>query len=89
MPSANGKVEHRQEISHRLCLSRGIVSGLLWAEAIDGHQPVGTCTACSDLMLPLPPEEIGPRLVYPARCRGCGREVQGVGPRPAKKGAER
>jgi hypothetical protein len=96
MPSVPGKVEHRSDIHHRMCLSYGVVSDSLWQEAIDAHQPVGTCTrpttpgaSCGGLMRALPAEERGGRMFYPARCATCGREVEGQGPRPAKKGAER
>lgn len=98
MPSVPGKVEqHRQDIHHRMCQSYGVVSGLLWQEAIDARQPVGVCTrptgkttSCGGLMRPLPAEERHGRMFYPAKCATCGREVEGQGPRPAKaKGAER
>jgi hypothetical protein len=80
---------HRREIWSSLCIGYDAVSGLLWQAAIDGNQPVGTCSQCQQLMRPLPPETHGPRIVYPARCAGCGREAQGMGPRPEKprKGA--
>lgn len=76
--------QHRREIWPSLCLSYGIVSGLLWAEAIANNQPVGTCARCGQLMRPLTPEQVRERVVYPARCAGCGREVEGMGPRVEK-----
>lgn len=76
---------HRHDIHPRLCLSYGIVSGLLWQDAIDTCQPVGTCTRCGGLMRPGPAEERARRMFYPARCAGCGREVEGQGPRPPKE----
>lgn len=80
--------ESRREIWPALCLSYGIVSGLLWAEAIAGNRPVGTCSRCGQFMRPQPPEQVGQRIVYPARC-ACGREVEGMGPRVEKpKGAK-
>jgi hypothetical protein len=80
---------HRREIWSSLCIGYDAVSGLLWQAAIDACQPVGVCSACQRFMQPLPPETHGPRVVYPARCAGCGREAQGMGPRPEKprKGA--
>jgi hypothetical protein len=81
--------EHRREIWSSLCIGYDAVSGIEWAKALDGGQAVGTCSACQQLLKPLPPEEVGHRVVYPARCVGCGREVSGMGPRPAKaKGGE-
>lgn len=85
--------QHRQEIHRRVCLSYGVVSGLLWQQALDARQPVGTCSRpvgaghCGGLMRGLEPEERGGRMFYAARCATCGREVEGQGPRPAKKGA--
>lgn len=81
--------QHRREIWPALCLGYGVVSGLLWQQAIDANQFVGNCSTCPGHMKPLPAEQRGPRVVYPARCGGCGREVEGMGPRPAKpqKGA--
>ena len=78
------ELQHRREIWSSLCIGYGVVSGLLWREAIDTNQPVGTCSACSQLMRPLEPEHRGNRIVYPARCAGCGREVEGMGPRVEK-----
>lgn len=76
--------QHRREIWPGLCLSYGVVSGIEWAKAIDAGQAVGTCSRCQQLMKPLAPEQRERRVVYPARCVGCGREVQGLGPRPPK-----
>lgn len=82
--------EHRRDISHRLCLSYDVVSDILWRQALAEHQPVGTCTRptraghCGGLMRGLEPEQRGQRMFYPAKCRTCGREVEGQGPRPAK-----
>jgi hypothetical protein len=89
--------EHRHDIHPRLFLSYGIVSDILWRQALDARQPVGVCSRpvgtghCGGLMRGLEPEQRGPRWFYPARCSACGREVEGQGPRPAKasKGAER
>lgn len=88
-------VQHRQDIHRRVCSSYGVVSDILWREAMDLRQPVGTCTACGGLMRPMEPERIGPepregetdrrRVAYPARCAGCGREVEGQGPRVQKQ----
>lgn len=92
MPSVPGKVEqHRHDIHPRLCLSYGVVSDILWRQALDEHQPVGSCTACHGLMRGLEPEQRGQRMFYPAKCSTCGREVEGQGPRPAKaaKGDQR
>lgn len=77
--------EHRREIYGRLCLSYGVISDILWREAIDLHQPVGICGTCGQLMRPLLPEKRGQRWHYPARCAGCGREVEGQGPRVPKQ----
>lgn len=79
----------RREIWPSLCIGHDAVSGLLWQQAIDGNQPVGTCSICGQFMRPQPPEQVRARIVYPARCAGCGREVEGMGPRPEKpkKGA--
>jgi hypothetical protein len=78
--------QHRHDIHPRMTLSFGVISGLLWQEAIDTRQPVGTCTACGALMRPEKPEQRGRRMFYPARCSNaaCGREVEGQGPRVAK-----
>jgi predicted amidophosphoribosyltransferase len=78
------RTQHRREIWASLCIGYDAVSGLLWQQAIDFNQPVGTCSKCGQLMRPLPPETHGKRVVYPARCAGCGREVEGMGPRPEK-----
>jgi predicted amidophosphoribosyltransferase len=80
---------HRREIWSSLCIGYDAVSGLLWQEAIDANQPVGTCSRCGQFMRPLDPDKVGQRVVYPARCAGCGREVEGMGARPErpKKGA--
>lgn len=81
-------IQHRQDIHRRVCLSYGVVSDLLWREAMETRQPVGNCTRCGGLMRPEEPYEAARRMHYPARCAGCGREVEGKGPRPPKKGAE-
>lgn len=81
--------DHRQDIHRRVCTAYGVVSDILWREAMDEHQPVGNCTrtGCGGLMRPLEPYEAGRRMHYPARCASCGREVEGKGPQPPKKGA--
>lgn len=81
--------EHRQDIHRRVCLSYGVISDIEWHRAIDTREPVGNCTNCGDLMRPETPYENARRMHYPARCAGCGREVEGKGPRPSKseKGA--
>lgn len=90
--------EHRHDIHPRLCSSYGVVSDILWRQALDARQPVGTCSRpvgptghCGGLMRGLEPEERHGRWFYAARCATCGREVEGQGPRPAKaaKGGER
>lgn len=86
--------EHRHDIHPRLCLSYGVISGLLWQQHLDARQPVGVCSRpvgaghCGGLMRGLQPEQRGERMFYPAGCSTCGREVEGQGPRPAKKGGE-
>ncbi len=77
--------EHRREIYARLCLSYGVISGLLWQEAIDLRQPVGNCSVCPGLMRPGTPEQRGRRMHYPARCAVCGREGECQGPRVPKE----
>ena len=77
--------QHRQDIHRRVCLSYGVISDLLWRDAINTRQPVGVCTECGGLMRPGTPEERSRRWFYPARCAGCGREVEGKGPRPGKE----
>ena len=79
--------QHRQDISRRVCLSYGVISDLLWRDAIELREPVGNCTRCGGLMRPGPdePYENARRMHYPARCASCGREVEGKGPRPTKQ----
>jgi len=79
-------VQHRQDISRAVCSSYGVVSDILWREALETRHPVGTCTRCGGLMRPEEPEQRGRRMFYPARCANaaCGREVEGQGPRPPK-----
>lgn len=83
--------QHRREIWASLCIGYDAVSDILWRQAIDANQPVGTCSKCQQLMRPMPPEERGRRWFYTARCANtmCRREVEGMGPRPPKpvKGA--
>jgi hypothetical protein len=77
--------QHRQDIHRRVCLSYGIVSDLLWREALETRQPVGNCSRCaSGLMRPREPEQVGRRWTYEATCAGCGHTAVGVGPRPPK-----
>jgi len=76
--------EHRREIWPSMCIGYGVVSGIEWARALDAGLAVGTCSRCGQLMKPLPAEQQGARIVYPARCAGCGREAQGMGPRVEK-----
>lgn len=78
---------HRRDIWPGLCIGYDAVSHILWCEALDAGQGVGTCTTCQQLIKPMAPEQRGARMFYPARCVGCGREVEGQGPRPPKKGA--
>jgi hypothetical protein len=73
--------QHRREIWASLCIGYGVVSGIEWDRALAADQAVGTCSACQGVMKPLPAENRGQRVVYPARCAGCGREVEGMGPR--------
>lgn len=79
--------EHRHDIHPRMCQSFGVISDILWREALDLRQPVGSCTrtGCGGLMRPLAPEERNRRMFYPARCSTCGREVEGQGPRVPKE----
>lgn len=76
--------EHRRDIWASLCIGYDTISHILWCEALDGGQAVGCCTSCGQLNKPLAPEQRDRRMFYPARCVGCGREVEGQGPRPAK-----
>lgn len=79
-------VQHRHDIWRSLCLNYGVISAVLWQEAIDLGQPVGKCTTCGSHMQPGTPEQRGARMFYPARCSntGCRREVEGQGPRVPK-----
>lgn len=74
----------RHEIWRSLCVAYGVVSGIEWDRALAAGLAVGTCSACQGVMKPLPAEPRGRRVVYPARCAGCGREVEGMGPRVEK-----
>jgi hypothetical protein len=80
--------QHRHDIHPRMCQSFGVISDILWREALDLRQPVGSCTrpGCGGLMRPLAPEQRGQRWFYPARCSTCRREVEGQGPRVPKGG---
>lgn len=77
-------VQHRQDISRRVCTAYGVISYIEWRKALDLREPVGNCTRCGGLMRPEEPEQRGARMFYPARCAGCGREVEGQGPRVPK-----
>jgi hypothetical protein len=77
--------EHRREIYARLCLSYGVISDILWRDAMDTHHPVGNCSRCPGLMKPREPQQRGRRMFYEAYCALCGHEVEGQGPRPAKQ----
>lgn len=76
--------EHRREIWARLCIGYDFVSHILWTQALDAGQHVGVCSRCNQPMKPRQPEERARRMFYPAECTGCGREVEGMGPRPEK-----
>jgi hypothetical protein len=76
--------QHRREIWASLCLSYDTVSDILWRAALDGGQAAGTCSKCGQLMKPRQPEEHAGRMHYEACCMGCGRVVEGLGPRLPK-----
>jgi len=65
----------------------GTVRHFAWLEAVRDHLYVGTCGACGDYLVPLPPDHVGKRVDYEARCRseavstmvGGQREVSGCG----------
>lgn len=82
--------QHRREIWSSLCIGYDAISGLLWQQARDAGQPVGTChrrlrnnTECGRPLRPGEPYEVGRAIWYPAEC-DAGHETAGHGARPEK-----
>lgn len=81
---------HRKDIWASLCIGYDAVSGLLWQQARDGGQHVGTChrrlptgLECGRPLRPGEPYEVGNVIWYPADCEA-GHETAAHGARPEK-----
>lgn len=81
---------HRREIWSSLCIGYDTVSGLLWQQARDNGQHVGTCRKllasgleCGQPLRPGEPYEQGRVVWYPADC-AAGHETAAHGARPER-----
>lgn len=86
--------QHRREIWSSLCIGYDTISDILWRQAMEAGQIVGTCrkrlpdsgTECGQPLRPGQPYEKGRVTWYPAECP-TGHETAAHGARPPKKGA--